>query len=144
MKKVLSLFLLLLMTSPAIAEKIDIFSLNYEEKLQIYEELSEFFNDTFTLKPGIYEVGKDVKAGTYRFMYEIDGGWMTSIRIGSEVNVSKTDLIYARQSFDLWDPYGNSYWFQLTEAYYRVKDGDFIVIENGDVRMELLEKDLRW
>lgn len=144
MKKFLSLFFVLLMISPAIAEKIDIFSLNYEEKLQVYEELSEFFNDTFTLKPGIYEVGKDVIAGTYRFMYEIDGGWMSSVRIGSEVNVSKTDLIYARQSFDLWDPYGNSYWFQLTEAYYRVKDGDFIVIENGAVRMDPLEKDLRW
>lgn len=144
MKKLLAFLLTFLMAIPAFAEKIDISSLNYEEKLAIYNELSTFFDDSFTLRPGIYEVGKDLKIGTYRFMYQINGGWKTTVRIGSEVNVSKTDLIYARQSFELWDPYGMSYWFQLTEAYCRVKEGDYIVVEDGNVRMELLEKDLYW
>ena len=144
MKKLLAILFVFLMATPALADKIDISSLNYEEKLAIYQKLSDFFDDSFTLKPGIYEVGKDLKVGTYRFMYQINGGWKTTVKIGSEVNVSKTALVYARQSFDLWDPYGMSYWFQLTEAYYRVKEGDFIVIEDGSVRMELLEENLYW
>lgn len=99
---------------------------------------------TKTLKPGIYQVGKDIEIGTYRFMYEIDGGWFSRVRIGSEVNARKTDLEYDRQKFDLYDPFGMSYFFQTTEAYYRLKDGDYVIIELGDVRLERMEQDLTW
>lgn len=99
-----------------------------------------------TLEPGIYTVGtgKDFKPGTYRFMYDLDSDFMTRIRIGDELNISKTDITYDRQKFDLVNPYSGGYYFQLTEAYFRLKDGDYVVVEYGNVRIEKMEKELEW
>ena len=133
MKKFFAFLLLFLMVSSV-----------YAEKLALYEELSDFFDNTFVLKPGIYEVGKDIKIGTYRFMYNPSAFAFSRVRIGSEINVSKTDLLYDRQHFDLYNPYSNSYWFQTTEAYYRLKKGDYLVVEISDIRMEPSDRELSW
>lgn len=144
MKRCLTLLLLLLMAFPVFAEDIDLSELNYEEKFAIYTELSEYFDDSFVLKPGMYEVGKDIKVGTYRFMYNPDAFSFSYVRIGSEVNISKTDLEYDRQHFKLFNPFSDSYWFQPTEAYYRLKAGDYIVIEVDSVRVEPCKEELKW
>lgn len=147
MKKLLTLVLAFLtLASFAHADSVDISSMNYEERKELYDTLSAYFDKTFTLAPGIYEVGKDIKAGTYRFMYEENSGWFTRIRIGDDdgINVSKTDLNSWRQKFDLYDPFGASYYFQLTEAYYRLKEGDYVVVEFGKVRMVATDKQLSW
>lgn len=147
MKKLLALFLACLaLSGTACADTIDISAMDYEERKALYDTLSAYFDKTFTLDPGIYEVGKDIKAGTYRFMYEENSGWFTRIRIGDDdgINVSKTDLNSWRQKFDLYDPFGASYYFQLTEAYYRLKEGDYVVVEFGKVRMVATDKQLTW
>lgn len=139
-------FLMLLTMSPAFSEDIDISVLNYEEKLALYEELAEYFDKTFTLQPGVYEVGKDVKAGTYRFMYGND--FCTKLYFGTALNISRTDIDYENttlaRNFTLWNPYDSSYFFHLTEAYMNLKDGYYIVVEVGDVRMEQMDKPLPW
>ena len=143
MKRFLAFLLVILLAVPA-AGAVNLSDLTFAEKQSLYEQLSRSFDKSFELPPGIYAVGTDIKVGTYRFMYDKNCGWFTRVRIGSELNISKTDLTSDRQKFDLWDPYADSYWFQLTEAYYRLKDGDYIVVEYGDVRMEPMEKDLKW
>ena len=145
MRKILVFLILCLMVPVCVlAAHINIDDLSYTEKVDLYEQLTHILDDTFILPPGIYEVGKDIKAGTYRFMYDINCDWYTTIRIGDEVNISKTDLKYDRQKFTLYDPYWGGYYFQLTEAYYRLKKGDFIVVEYNDVRVQPMDKELTW
>lgn len=147
MKRFLSLFLSFLMIFvmfPADAEDIDIYDLTYDEKRALFEELSEYFDKSFVLEPGIYAVGKDIKVGTYRFMYSPDAFLFSRVRIGSEINISKTDLVYDRQHFDLYNPFAMGYWFQTTEAYFRLKQGDYIVIEVDRIRMEPSDTELKW
>ena len=144
MRKLLGLFVLIVLLASSAHASVDLTTLSYAEKQTLYEQLAKSFDKSFTLPKGIYCVGTDIKAGTYRFMFDENCGWFTRVRIGSELNVSKTDLKSDRQKFDLYDPYGTSYWFQITEAYYRLKDGDFVVVEYNDVRMEPMQKDLNW
>ena len=144
MKRFLLLFVLLMTSTSVFAENIDLLDLTYLEKKELYERLSLSFDKSFELPPGIYVVGTDIKAGTYRFMYEKECGWITRVRIGDELNVSKTDLTYDRQSFDLWDPFSGGYYFQLTEAYFKLDKGDIVVIEFNNIRMEPTEKQMDW
>ena len=144
MKKFLVLLFVVLMASCTFAESLDITDLTYAQKQDLYKVLSNSFDKSFELPPGIYFVGTDIKPGSYRFMYEKSCDWFTRVRIGDELNISKTDIVYDRQKFDLWDPYGSSYYFHLTEAYFKLDEGDAIVIEFNNVRMEPTEKELKW
>lgn len=90
-------------------------------------------------KPGIYQVGKDLAPGMYRFRFGLDST-MTTIRIGTQLNASKTDLVSHRERFTVFNPLIMFEVSTMTEGYCRVYRGDYIVVEKGDVRILQAEK----
>lgn len=89
--------------------------------------------------PGIYEVGVDLAPGMYRFRFGLDST-ITTIRIGSKLNASKTDLVMHREKFSVFNPLIMFEATTMTEGYCRVYQGDYIVVEKGDVRVLQAEK----
>lgn len=73
MKKILiAVLLLTMLTVTAISEEFDLESMTTEDLVLLHERIDEILEDRFecqldVIYPGIYVVGKDIKAGDYLF-----------------------------------------------------------------------------
>lgn len=140
MKKIISLFLVLLMAFPAFAEDIDLSGLSYAELVALKDRINlamwkseEHFE--VTVPRGTWIVGVDIPAGHWTVKCH-PSTWATRISWGDHLNENKESISY-------WGRYsiGNTVYNPNNETFdpinewseysFEVQDGDYIEIEYG-------------
>lgn len=89
------------------------------------------------LEPDTYVIGKDIQPGLYRIMYSCDSDDFSRITIITPSDRDHPVTEDGQFYFDIFNPFGISYQYQLTEIYIHLQPGYHLQVENGDVRLEL-------
>ena len=139
MKRFFVFLLILLSISSACADTIDLSMLTYEEKLELYVQLDQYFDRSVTLPEGVYHVGTDIAPGWYHFRYGSKS--VVSVHIGTALNSTKTEIDYYNttvdQKFSLFNPTSQFFFFMnLSHTYKCLQYGQYIVVDGGDVVIE--------
>lgn len=142
MKKLIAVALMFCLLIPAaVAEDIDLSKLSFDELVVLRNKCQTEMmkRDTWqevTVPQGLWEVGKDIPAGTWTIKCSGIGETnyllkCTEITISDKLNEYKTDVIYSSmkyESFSVYNPNSEYYDGEATEATITVKKGDYISI----------------
>lgn len=140
MKKIISMFLVLLMAFPAFAEDIDLSGLSYAELVALKDRINLAMWECdewqeVIVPPGTWKVGVDIPAGHWTVKCHPDT-WATNISWGDHLDDNNESIRYwGRYSISntIYNPNNETFdpINQWSEYSFEVQNGDYIEIIYG-------------
>lgn len=134
MKKVVLLVLALVLVGAVALAEVDLSGMTFDELVALKEQINlAIWNSQewqeVTVPMGVWKVGEDIPAGHW----SVTSNKWASISVGTALSATGHDI----------DIMGTSYWYsesidandpsEPSEIDYEFKDGEYVVIEYGDV-----------
>lgn len=141
MKKFLVFLVMFLMLSPVFAEDIDISGLSYDQLIALKNRINlaiwecEEWQEV-TVPQGLWEVGKDIPAGTWTVRCADTGRksyLLKSCKLewGDTLDANGQGVAWSRRydHVEVYNPYSDDYEGEVTEYTFTVQAGDYIYID---------------
>lgn len=141
MKKILiALLLLSLLLPAALAEDIDLSGLTYDQLVALKDRINKAMWECdewqeVTVPAGVWKIGEDIPAGHWTMKVAPGSRWV-SVHVGDTLNDTGKGIAFLADRYwgESVKPEGSDLsTIELTELDFEFLDGDYLVIEEGDL-----------
>ena len=142
MKKVCLLVLALVLVGSFAFAEVDLSGMSYDELVALKDQINlAIWNSQewqeVTVPVGVWKVGEDIPAGHWTITVAPDGSYKwSSVAVGTALSETGKDIDFMSSAYYYSEQLklpGSEDYSGLDEMNYDFKDGDYVIINYGDV-----------